>query len=177
MTQEPAVRLSSMFFWISRAALILLPLAVVAALVAQGGPRASVLANYPELQVSDTLSDGLVWLALCIGLLNAAAMYVALWQAHRLFGFGRAGQSLTAPAALAIHRIGLALLAAALLSVVTRPAQGLVLTSANPPGERVLSITLNSSDLALLMASGLLLMIGAVLRAAVEIAEDHARIV
>lgn len=177
MPQPSAQRLSQLFFWISSAALVLLPVATVSTLILNGGPEAMLSASPLDLPLSSTLPTARIWLALGVGMLAAIAMYAALWQAQRLFALGRVGQSLTPAAALAIHRIGVALLIAAALAVLSRPLQTVILSSANPPGERVLSFSLSSADLGLLLAGGLMMMIGAVLKAAVAIAEDHARII
>ena len=177
MIHPTSERLSLIFLWISSAALVLLPAATGAALILNGGPGALLGANLSPVPISPSLPESRAWFALGVGFFAAIALYVALWQARRLFALGRDGRSLTPAAALAIHRIGIALLAAAALAVLARPIQSLILTSANAPGERALAISLSSADLGLLLAGGLMMMIGAVLKSAVAIAEDQARIV
>lgn len=109
-----------------------------------------------------------------ISALPTLAMLYVLWQMHGLFTRYAKGETLSAACAGHIGRIGVGLLASAVLEVITRPAAIAVASLVNPPGSRVLAISLTSPDLALVLAGGLMLCIGWVMRDAARIAEDNA---
>lgn len=87
------------------------------------------------------------------------------------------GQVFDARNAQLVSRSGLGFIAFALASIVCNTLRGLLLSASNPPGERVLSIGLNASDIGAFAAGFALLGLGLVLSEAARMADDHAGIV
>ena len=65
------------------------------------------------------------------------------------------------------------LLAALALDIVSRPLQVALASLANPPGDRVLAVSLAGADLGQVLAGGLMIVIGLTLRDAARIAEEN----
>lgn len=160
--------------WIAIAAL---PLSLVYVFL-DGAAQADRLASaFPEIAISQSLGDAARYGAVAVGLIPACAALYLLWQMQALFRLYRRGTVLTAAAAVRISRLGVGLLALSVITVASRTAQILILTSSNAPGARVLAIQLGASDVALVLAGGLMIVIGAAMAAAAAMAEDHAQIV
>ncbi|MXQ09418.1 hypothetical protein GQ651_16345 [Alphaproteobacteria bacterium GH1-50] len=166
-------RLPRVLYAASWAALILLPVSLIWTAAAGGLSRSALMRALPDVPVTDALSDNAVLLALAPAAIGVAAMCFVLWQMQALFRLFSEGQALTMPAALRIRRIGLGLLVAGLAGPVLRPLQILILTSANPPGERMLALGIGSSDVGLLLAAGLLTVIGWAMADAAWVAEEN----
>ena len=115
--------------------------------------------------------------ALLIGLLPFAVALWTVWQMRQLFGGYAQGQVFTQTAAQNILRIGWGAVIVALANILTHPVQAVLLTSANPPGEKLISVQFGSADIGFLLAGGLLLVIGWVLSAASDLAQDNAAII
>lgn len=166
-------RLSALFQWACRAALVaLLASMVVMAFLLPQDP--SLIAHYlPDIVLVAPPSPGRFGLLLLVLALPQLAVLYVLWQLERLFGLYRRGETLTAAPALRIRRIGLGIMVAALMSVLMRPLAGLILTLGNPPGERMLVLLLSSTDIGLVLAGGLMLVVGWIMGEAVRIAEEN----
>ncbi|WP_213546514.1 DUF2975 domain-containing protein [Vannielia litorea] len=108
-----------------------------------------------------------------LGALPALAMLYLLREMARLFGRYAAGETLTEACARHILRIGAGLLVAVALELVTRPLQIMLASLANPPGERVLTISLEGADLGQVLAGGLMVVIGWAMREAAVVAEEN----
>lgn len=163
---------STTLFHAATLALVILPLAYLYGL-AQPLDAAWFAASFPGVTLPEPLPDDLV---LTTGLAGALPLFGALyvlWQMRRLFQLYRRGETLGAPAAVAILRIGAGLLATLILGIISHSLQILVLTLRNPPGERALSIAFSSQDFGLALAGGLMLVIGWVMREAVAAAEEN----
>ena len=115
-------------------------------------------------------------LRLAIGLLGAfpvvAILYV-LAQMSGLFQRYSQGETLTLACAAHIQRIGAGVIASAAFEVLVRPAQIALASLANPPGSRVLALSLESADFGLVLTGGLLLTIGWVMADAARIAQEN----
>ncbi|MEM9971719.1 MAG: hypothetical protein AAF762_11570 [Pseudomonadota bacterium] len=140
----------------------LLSLPVIAATLAITGDlgRERLFAAFPGVAIGDGLSEAGVLAALLIGFLPWVGIAYVLWQAQALFALFRDGAALTLGAATGISRIGTGLLSVAGLQVVTHTLQVLVLSSANPPGQRMLAISFGASEVGFLLAAGLMTVIG-----------------
>jgi len=108
-----------------------------------------------------------------LGAIPALAMIYVLREMARLFGRYAAGETLTQPCAGHILRIGAGLLAAVALEVISRPLQILAASLANPPGDRVLAISLEGADMGQVLAGGLMVVIGWTMREAAKVAEEN----
>ena len=165
--------LSTALYHLTTLALIALPVAVAYGVLAVAPDTATLAQRFPGVLLPDPLSVGHAQVAAAIGALPTLAALYVLWQMRRLFRCYRVGQTLSGDAARAILRIGVGILAVLILGVLAHSLQGLALTLGNPPGQRSLSVAVSSADLALALTGGLILVIGWVMREAVDVAEEN----
>ena len=83
----------------------------------------------------------------------------------------------TTDAPVRMRRIGLCILVLALLRPLTSTMLGLILTSANPPGQRILALSIGIDDYMIAALGGLVLAIGHVMTEATRIADENRQIV
>lgn len=114
---------------------------------------------------------------LVVSTLHVGLLAAAMWEMARLFsGFSR--QAILVPATgMHLRRTGIFLFLFAVLSPVTRTVGALAVTLANPPGQRLLSVSFESQDMVLALIAVLLLMLGHVMAEAAQIADDNRQIV
>ncbi|HHL20099.1 MAG TPA: DUF2975 domain-containing protein [Aliiroseovarius sp.] len=170
---EKFLRLSMLFQWICRFALVALPVTLLAVGIYAVQDPSAIADQIPGITLSGTPTPAMLGLAFMLMALPTAATIFVLWQLEALFGLYRRGETLTRAPARRIRRIGLGVVTLALVSVLVRPVAGLVLTMANPPGARQLSVTLSSADIGLILAGGLMVMIGRIMGEAARIAEEN----
>lgn len=166
-------RLSLALQWLCRAALVALPVLVLSFAVLAVRDPALIARQLSPITLTGAPSPAMLSLVILLLMLPQAVPLYVLWQLEILFGLYRRGETLTRAPALRIRRIGLGVAALAPLSVLIRPVAGLLLTLANPPGERQLSVGLSSSDIGLVLAGGLLVVIGWIMGEAARIAEEN----
>lgn len=97
-----------------------------------------------------------------------------LWRLWQLFGEYAAGRVLTARAAGHLRGFARGLLALALCGPLYRTAVALALTIGNPPGQKMLVLSLDLSDYTQVLIGAVLLTIAAVMDRAVAVAEENA---
>ena len=107
------------------------------------------------------------------GALPSFAILYVLARMRALFALYARGEMLTVACADQILRTGAGLLAALALDIVSRPLQVALASLANPPGDRVLAVSLAGADLGQVLAGGLMIVIGLTLRDAARIAEEN----
>ncbi len=100
-----------------------------------------------------------------------------LWHVRLLFGAYERGEVFTTTAARHLRLAGLALAANALAAVFIHPLGSILLTYDNAPGERQFSIALGSDTYMLLLAGGLLIVIGWIMGEAARLADENRQIV
>ena len=116
-------------------------------------------------------------LGFAVSMLPLSVLFYALHQAYELFDGYRLGRILNAGAPVRLRRIGLAMLALAVLRPLANTLVGLVLTQSNPVGQRILAIQLSIDDYMIAIFGGLILAIGHAMMDAARIAEDHRQII
>lgn len=165
--------LSLLLLWGCRLAIAgLLATMLIGAWVSFHNPEVLVLAR-GDVPILGDLS---LWAWLGSVVVAAAVMTVAIYvllQVHQLFDIYRAGDLLSAAAATRISRIGKGTLLLAIASVLAHPVLTVLLTSANPVGQRAVSLALSSNDASLLLLAGLLTVIGRALREAAAVAAEN----
>jgi hypothetical protein len=158
-------------------------LAVLGALCAIGFPvwlwsdadrvkaLSSELVGLPPGAVS--VGPDTLWQGLLTSLPASAVLVFSLWQLWCLFGeYGR-GRALERPALARLRRFAWGLLGLTALRPVTGAALSAVLTLHNPPGQRLLRLSLGSDDYLALLLAAVLLAIAQVMHQAVELAEEN----
>jgi hypothetical protein len=106
-----------------------------------------------------------------------AVLLYLLYQAYALFDAFRLGNVFTADASVRLRRIGMCILALAILRPLTTTVLGLILTWSNAPGQRILALSISIDDYMIAALGGLVLAIGHVMVEAARIADDHRQIV
>ena len=173
MPIERVRRLSAILYQLSGVALIGVPVAVFLGLAFDPPQRLDMVREFSGIQVAEVLPSSVPWAVMLVGLLPFGPGLFVLVHMRRLFRRYRAGETLSYGCAQAIRRIGAGVLAMFGLGLLTYTLQILVLTSANPVGQRALSVNFGSNDLALLLTGGLVLLIGWVMGEAVAAAEEN----
>ncbi len=120
----------------------------------------------------------LVRLAGCgVNLLHVAILAFALWSARALLLRFAAGEVFEIETGALLRRFGKALLLYAALIPLVNSATLLIVTLANPAGERALGFGLGSEEITLALVSVVILVTGSVLADAARMAADHRQIV
>ncbi len=156
--------------WLTMAGMILLPLAVIISLVMSPLTPATVQVDFA---VSPDATQTQLMIALALGLLKLGILLFILNTMRKLFTAYAAGEVLTDHCALLIQRIGQGFLALAAATFLLHPLQMLVLTLANPPGQRSIAITVDSEIVFFALSGALIVIIGWAMREASDIATEH----
>ncbi|OIQ50990.1 hypothetical protein BerOc1_02935 [Pseudodesulfovibrio hydrargyri] len=99
------------------------------------------------------------WLGLAVSLIPLGATMLCLWWLARLFGLFSAGEIFTGNTVKYIRRTGWTMLAGVALMPIHEALLTLVLTMRNPPGERLISISLESGDIRDLLIAGIIILV------------------
>lgn len=114
------------------------------------------------------------WALLALPLLLFLA---GLWQVRRLFESYARGQIFTLAAARTIRRAGVIALAIVPVQILVNTLSVLLLTAANPPGQRQLAIGVSSTELAVVVIGMTLIVMGWVMGEAVRISDENSQFV
>jgi hypothetical protein len=165
-------RLSTWLWWTSGVLALVLPAVVLLAVLKGWFDPATLAARFPALPAATPVSSAQAALVAALGLLSTLPMVVACLAMRRLFGRYRQGEILTDACAAEILRIGAALLAVALATVLIPALQLLTLSWFSPAG-RILAIGLDGGTLGFVLAGGLLTVIGWVMGEASRLREEN----
>lgn len=99
------------------------------------------------------------WLGLGVSLIPLGATMLCLWWLVRLFSLFSAGEIFTGNTVRYIRRTGWTMLAGVALMPVHEALLTLVLTMHNAPGERLISISLKSSEIRDLLIAGIIILV------------------
>jgi Protein of unknown function (DUF2975) len=116
-------------------------------------------------------------LGFLVSMIPLSVLFYALHQAYALFDGYRLGQLFTSDGPVRLRRIGLCMLALAVLRPVTGTVLGLILTAANPDGQQVLALGISIEDYMIATFGGLILAIGHAMAEAARLADDHRQII
>ncbi|MFA5902142.1 MAG: DUF2975 domain-containing protein [Hyphomicrobium sp.] len=116
-------------------------------------------------------------MAFAASMIPMAVLLYLLHQAYALFDAFRIGNVFTTEAPIRLRRIGSCIVALAILRPLTATLLGLILTWSNPPGQRILALSLGIDDYMIAALGGLVLAIGHVMAEAARIADDNRQIV
>jgi len=183
MTQEQAklarlLRKSALLSIAARAAaLILLAGNAAMWLVPELGYDAARLQSGLNAETPVAVTPLAFTFVLLLSTLHVGLLAGAMWEMARLFsGFSK--QAILVPdTGKHLRRTGILLFLFAVLSPVARTFGALAVTLANPPGQRLVSVSLDSQDMVLALIAVLLLMLGHVMAEAAQIADDNRQIV
>ena len=131
--------------------------------------------SFPDLpQALNFQQDALLF---AVGAIPTLVFAMVLFHSKKFFDSYRVGQLFPVDSATKLKSIGKYCLALAIINPFIRMAALLIMTWLNPPGQKILILSLSSTDGFLLVLSGLLFMIGYILSEANRIAEDNERII
>ena len=109
-----------------------------------------------------------------VSFLPAVIFAGAMWSARTLFRLlGRAATVFDPTAPSLLKRLGLWAVAAAAAGVVVRMAVAVLMTSANPPGQQQLVLSVSSSDVTALVVGLLMLAFALVMQEGIRLDEDN----
>lgn len=109
-----------------------------------------------------------------VSLVPALIFIGAMWSVRTLFRvLGRAETVFHPTAPSLLKRIGLLAVAAAVAGSVVRMTVALLMTSANPPGQRQLVLSVSSGDVTALVVGLLMLAFALVMREGIRLDEDN----
>ena len=131
--------------------------------------------SFPDLPTTLTFEQNAS--LFIVGAIPALLFAIVLFQAKQFFDTYSAGQLFPEKSSAKLKSIGTFCLALAIINPVIRTVALLIMTCLNPPGQKLLVISLSSTDGFLLVLSGLLFMIGYILAEANRIAEDNEHII
>ena len=129
-------------------------------------------ANFPQLAAPEATQTQL-WLATLLGLMTLPVAVWILLRMRALFGQYAEGRVLSPEAATDLQHIGRGLAVLALLPLLIRPAQSVLLSWEAGPGARMLAVSVRDHDIWLLLAAGLVTLVGWAMAEAARIAEDN----
>lgn len=115
--------------------------------------------------------------AFAASMVPMAVLLYLLHQAYQLFDAFRIGNVFTTDAPVRLRRIGSCIVALALLRPLTSTLLGLILTWTNPPGQRIVALSLGIDDYMIAALGGLVLAIGHVMVEGMRLADDNRQIV
>jgi Protein of unknown function (DUF2975) len=122
-------------------------------------------------------SPAIIFAAVCVAAMPIAAFLLALSQVWLFFGQVKGGHPYSTVAQLSLKWLGRAAFACAALGVLVRTIVGLLLSSSNPPGQKVLVIGVSSADIASLVIGILVFVFANVVREAAALAHENASFV
>ncbi len=117
--------------------------------------------------------DGQLWLAYGLAVLPAWGFALAMWEVRRFFALLGRSAIFDRAAPRILVRLGWIAIGLSIAGVLVRTLIVLVMTSANPPGQRQLAIGISSSDIAALMMGLLFLAFALVMQEALIIEDEN----
>lgn len=153
-------------------ALIGLPLAAIAALVVLG-PSGLALEIWDGVAIRGTPQGLPLWSALTIWALGIGLYAFVIGHVISTGNRFRKGEMLSRDVARGVIRIGQGMFAIALFSLLSYPALTILLTWANPVGERSVAVALDHTTVWFLVAGVLIVLIEQALQAGVIAQEEN----
>lgn len=153
--------------------LFVLPLGFIAAVGFGLADPNALIAQVPEAGLSAAPGGlNIAGAALCLVPAVLALMW-ALLEMRRLFQRYLAGDALSYASARHIGRIGRALLIAALAAIMGQMLSVMVLSLGNPPGARVLALSISGWQISAVMMAGFISLLGQAMIEAARLAEEN----
>ncbi|MEM6276386.1 MAG: hypothetical protein AAF714_05510 [Pseudomonadota bacterium] len=171
--QSDPRRMATFLAWVSTFALFAYPAILMWQLLTRDLSQAYVEA-FPALTIAAPPEGWRLWSLLALDAIEIAVTLAILWQVRCIFRAFAHSAEPTADVARRLSKAGMLLVLQMILAVLVRAGESVLLTLANAPGMRQLSISLGSTDLALLIAAGLLICTGrALAHGAAAMAENR----
>lgn len=120
-----------------------------------------------------TPSQPVLWTAYAVALIPAAIFLLALWETRRFFALIGTRPIFDSAASRSLMRLGYMTIAICVSQIVVRTTVVLLMTSANPPGQRQLAIGIGSTDIAALIIGFLFFTFALVMQEASRLAREN----
>ena len=159
--------------WITAIGPVVIPIAIVAALLITPITPDALDQRLKNLAVSPSATPLQMYSAVVLKLIPAVILLFTLNSMRQLFGSYRQGRIITDRCAFLIQRIGQGFLALALAPFLLHPMVSCLLSWANPSGERSISISLSSEMFFFAVAGGLIIIVGWAMREASDLASEN----
>jgi hypothetical protein len=118
-------------------------------------------------------SDAMLLLAGMVALLPVLLFIYALWRAHALFGLIGSGHFLSETCQWLMVHLGRLAIVLAVLGIVAHTLVVLIMTSANPPGQSLLMIEIDSGTISSVIVAVLLFTFAVLIKETATIAEEN----
>ncbi|MDH3700893.1 MAG: DUF2975 domain-containing protein [Alphaproteobacteria bacterium] len=137
--------------------------------------------THPELAhirpLPDPMPPASLMLGFAISLIPGSISIYAFWRLRTLFGLYEQGQIFTADCIRSLRGFAIAIILFAVAKPFANALLSMALTFSNPPGQKMLSISVGSSDFTTAFIGCVFLIIGWTMDEGRELAEDQAQIV
>jgi hypothetical protein len=170
-------RLSRTFEIVATAGIGLIAIGAVLAFVIPDWTRNLLLARLGQTGIALPLTPTTTLAAAGVMAVPLGVMLYGLWAVRGLFREFARGDVFGAAACRKLEVFGLTVLAQAPLGPLTATALALVTSLANPPGQRLLVLTLSINDYFALIVGGVLVAVARVMREAARLADENASFV
>ncbi|MCX7175625.1 MAG: DUF2975 domain-containing protein [Proteobacteria bacterium] len=154
--------------------IVALPIAVAVYWASADATSLAVRANLPANAIQGSL---LAWQrgvgALITGV-PLALLMLGLWEARKCFKLFAVGRIFTAEAVRCLSRFAGWATAAVVAGIVADTATSVLLTLNNPPGTRSLAVSFGSDQILMLLFSGMVWLMAAVISQGQALAEENA---
>jgi hypothetical protein len=122
-------------------------------------------------------SDGIIYTAALLAFLPVLAFLYALWQTRNLFRLIGDGKFLEPSSQNLMARIGKLAIAFSVLSILCHTAVVLLMTSANPPGQKMLLVEIDSGQISSVLIAVLFFTFSLLMKESAAIHDDNQSII
>ena len=151
--------------------------AVLTVIQALMGPNQLIEGFQPEFVFPENTPLSKIIISIVMMMAMVGAILYTLWQMRKLFARYAKGESLTTGCAEAIRKTGIGLVWIVILDTFMMPVQSYVISSIISPEDVSVEVDISAASIGLLLAGGLIVLVGWVMREAVDVAEENARFV
>jgi hypothetical protein len=170
-------RLSRTMEWVTVVGMVLIVVGMSAAAIIPAWSRNLLLARLGETGARLPLGPSEQAVAALIFAVPVGLMIWGLWHVRALFRDFARGRVFTGTAARHLQLFGVSVLLQGPLGPLIATALGIALSLGNPPGQRLLVLTLSSNDYFAVIVGGVLVAVAAVMREAARLADENASFV
>lgn len=155
------------------AAMVVLPVTIIGGLLATPLLTVALDTVAGNVVVSPDITRAQLITVVALNLISPVILFLTLNEMRQLFGAYAEGQVLTESSARLIQRIGQGFVALAVVPFFVKPVQSVLLTLANPSGERSFAIGIESDMIFFALSGGLIVVIGWAMREASDVAAEN----
>ena len=159
--------------WTTSISLVAIPSAIVISLATSPITPAVLDQRLETLVVSPSATKAQMYAAIGLNLIPAIILLFTLNSMRQLFASYRRGEVFTDACARLIQSIGRGFMGLALMPFLLHPILTGLLSMANPPGQRSISVNLSSDMVFFALSGGLIIVIGWAMRQASELASEN----